>query len=125
MLVEGLAAHITGEWLRTLLTGAPVLLAAVWVVRHSSHRWRMWLWNHPELAMARSETGLEVRHRWGGWRFEVQGRYLEVRGGVTGVSWRSGELGRRATVTGVGFPTSEEWDTNLSADVAGPVQSSD
>ena len=54
MLVEGLAAHITGEWLRTLLTGAPILLAAVWVLRHSSHRWRVWLWSHPEMAAVRA-----------------------------------------------------------------------
>ena len=73
MLVEGLAAHITGEWLRTLLTGVPILLAAAWAVRHSSDRWRVWLWAHPEMARVRAERGVEVRPRWGGWRFEGAG----------------------------------------------------
>ena len=113
MLVEGLAAHITGEWLRTLLTAVPIVVGVVWVLRYASRQWREWIWRHGGVGDAQIVDRVTILPRWGGWRLEAEGQFIEIRGTARGVGWRAGRCGDRRTRLTPGLPTKTQWEAHL------------
>jgi hypothetical protein len=113
VLVEGLAVHITGEWLRTLMTALPIVVGVVWVLRYASRQWREWIWRHGGVAQVHKMEGVTVQPRWGGWRLEAAGQCIEIRGSVRGVGWTAGRCGEKRTRLTPGLPTKTQCEAHL------------
>ena len=78
---------VSAEWLRTLATGLPILVAAWWILRGQAWLWRRWIWQEAggTIRQTAEALGGTVVPLATGWRVEASGRRIDWVGGVRGV----------------------------------------
>ena len=85
----GLAGHVSGEFLRTLLTAVPIFVGVVVLLSWQSARWRKLLWLRCDLQSIEAQDGVDVTPRWCGWTLKTSGVRVDIAGGLAGCQWRS------------------------------------